>query len=156
MTDDGRPTTSQLLDPGQPDLLHPLAYCLLRLEWWKEAADTLQGLVSVRPSDAMAWARLGAAYRQMGRTAEGAHALAKGLELGYDEPWVWFEPGLAAATLDDRPALEKARDVLKGRDAALARTPEDRIRGLASTAPSDGCQRPAAGESTSHGEVSSC
>ena len=39
-----------LLDPEQPDLWHPLAYCFLRLEWWRQAADTLERVVSMRPA----------------------------------------------------------------------------------------------------------
>jgi tetratricopeptide (TPR) repeat protein len=142
---------ARLLDPDL-DVWHPLAYCFLRLEWWKQAADTLKELVSLRPADGMAWARLGAAYRETGRTDDGARALARSLELGYDEPWVWFESGLAAATLDDRPALQKARDVLSTRDAELARRLETRVHALAegaaagSTASEDRAPEPDARE----------
>ncbi len=122
-----------------------------------QAADTLQKVVSLRPSNALAWARLGTAYRQMGLTDEGTRALAKGLELGYDEPWVWFEAGLAAVTLGDRSAVEKAQDVLKERDAELARRFEARVQELArSAAPTGACPAPAPTEPARSGEAPSC
>jgi cytochrome c-type biogenesis protein CcmH/NrfG len=111
---------SLFLDPEQPDLWHPLAYSCLRLENWQAAARTLEQLVSHSPADALAWARLGTAYCELGRTDEGARALTKGLDLGLDEPWVWYEAGRAAAALRDGAFLDKARDVLKEKDAELA------------------------------------
>jgi hypothetical protein len=92
-----------------------------------------------------------------GRTDEGARALAKGLRRGYDEPWVWFESGLAAATLGDGPLLDKAREVLKEKDAELARKLDGRVRELAaSTAATDHCLAPAPTEPARKEEVPSC
>jgi predicted Zn-dependent protease len=96
-----------------------------------KAVQVLETAVFARPNDGVAWAELGRAYRSTGRNAEAATALARGIDLGCTETWVWHEAGQAAATLGDMEGLERAHRELKDRDVRLARALELRLPALA-------------------------
>ena len=88
----------------------------------------LETAVFLQPEDGVAWARLGCAYQQTGRSADAAPAFARGIELGCRGAWMWFWAGAAAAALGDREGLERARRELELLDARLARDLEDEVR----------------------------
>jgi len=49
----------------------------------------METAVEVDPGDGTAWARLGAAWEQLGRREEAERALQRARDLGYEPPWDW-------------------------------------------------------------------